>query len=81
MLELQNMRMESSNVRKSKKTTKCEEKKNVTCDIGTAQCKDETVNVKKKVREPSNVRKELSHMMLKLHNVRIEQSNMRKKIT
>ena len=27
MLELQNMRMESSNVRKSKKTTKCEEKK------------------------------------------------------
>ena len=60
MLELQNMRMESSNVRKSKKTTKCEEKK---------------------VREPSNVRKELSHMMLKLHNVRIEQSNIRKKIT
>ena len=23
-------------------------KKNVTCDIGTAQCKDKTVNVKKK---------------------------------
>jgi len=29
-------------------------------------------NVKKKVREPPNVTKELSHMMLELHNVMIE---------
>ena len=36
-------------------------------------------NVNKNVREPLNVRKELSHVMLKLHNVRMELSNMRKK--
>ena len=34
---------------------------------------------KKKVREPPNMRKELSHVMLKLHNVRMEPSNVRKK--
>ena len=48
MLELHNVRMESSNVRK-------------------------------KVREPSNVRKELSHVMLELHNVRMKPSSVRKK--
>ena len=48
MLELHNMRMEPSNVRKkSKKTTKCE-KRIVTCDIETAQCKDGTVKYEKK---------------------------------
>ena len=36
-------------------------------------------NVRKKVREPPNVRKELSHVMLELHNVRMEPSNVRKK--
>ena len=36
-------------------------------------------NVRKKVREPSNVKKELSQVMLELHNVRMEQSNVRKK--
>ena len=35
-------------------------------------------NVRKKVREPSNVIKELSHVMLELHNVRMEPSNVRK---
>ena len=39
----------------------------------------EQSNVRKKVRELSNVRKELSHVMLELHNVRIEPSNVRKK--
>ena len=34
---------------------------------------------KKKVRESLNVRKKLSHVMLELHNVRMEQSNVRKK--
>ena len=57
---------------------KCE-KRTVTCDVGIAQCKDETVKCEKKVREPPNVKKELSHMMLKLHNVRVEPLNVRKK--
>ena len=39
----------------------------------------ESLNVRKKVREPSNMRKELSHVMLELHNVRMEPSNVRKK--
>ena len=39
----------------------------------------EPSNVKKKVREPPNVRKELSHVILELHNVMMEQSNARKK--
>ena len=63
---------------KSKWTTKCE-KKTVTCEVGTVQCEDGTVKCEKKVREPPNVRKELSHMMLGLHNVGMESSNMRKK--
>ena len=50
MLELHNVRMELSNVKK-----------------------------KKKVREPPNVRKELSHVMLELHNMRMKPSNVRKK--
>ena len=31
--------------------------------------------------KPSNVRKELSHVMLELHNVIMEPSNVRKKVT
>ena len=54
-------------------------KKTVTYNVGAPQCKDGTVKCEKKVREPPNVRKELSHMMLGLHNVRMESSNMRKK--
>ena len=54
-------------------------KKTVTCDIGIAQCEDETVKYEKKVREPLNVRKELSRIMLELHNMRMEPSNVRKK--
>ena len=41
---------------------------------------DGTVKCEKKLRESSNVRKELSHMMLELHNVRMEPSNVRKKV-
>ena len=37
------------------------------------------LNVRKKIREPLNVTKELSHVMLELHNVKIEPSNVRKK--
>ena len=58
--------------KKSKGTTQCD-KRTVTCDIGTTQCE------KKKVRESSNVRKKLSHVMLELHNVRMKPSNVRKK--
>ena len=111
MLELHNVRMEPSNMRKkSKGTTKCEkrivtynvgiaqcedetvkcekkksktttkcDKRTVTCDIGTAQCEDEIVKCEQKFREPLNVRKELSHVILKLHNVRMESSSVRKK--
>ena len=72
MLKLHNVRMELSNVRKkNKETTKCE-KRTITCDVGTAQ-------YEKKVREPPNVRKKLSHMMLEQHNARMELSNVRKK--
>ena len=37
------------------------------------------LNVRKKIREPSNMIKELSHMMLELHNMRMEPLNVRKK--
>ena len=41
----------------------------------------ESSNVrKKKVREPPNVRKELSHLMLELYNVIMESPNVRKKV-
>ena len=37
-------------------------------------------NMRKKIREPPNVRKELSHVMLKLHNMRMKPLNVRKKV-
>ena len=54
-------------------------KKTVTGDVGTAQYNDGTVKCEKKVREPPNVTKELSYVLLELHNVRIKSSNVRKK--
>ena len=63
-------------------------KKMITCDVGTTQCEDGTVKCEKKVRnrqvwekskEPPNVTKELSYVMLEPHNMRMESSNMRKK--
>ena len=44
-----------------------------------AQYKDETIKYEKKVREPPNVRKELSYMILELHTVKIELLNVKKK--
>ena len=63
ILKLHNVRMKLSNIRKkkSKGTTKCE-KRTVTCDIGTAQYGDRTIKCEKKVREPPNVIKKLSHV-------------------
>ena len=48
-------------MRKSKGTTKCE-KKTITYDVGTAQCWDEAFKCEKRVREPPNMTKELSHV-------------------
>ena len=42
--------------KRSKGTAKWE-KKTITCDVGTAQCKDETVKCEKRVREPLNMKK------------------------
>ena len=78
LLELHNMSMEPSKVRKNK-TTECE-KITVTCNIGTAQYEDGTVKCEKKIRKPPNVTKVLSNMILELYNVRTEPSNVRKKI-
>ena len=78
MLELHNVRMKPSNVRKSKETTKCW-KRIVTYNVGTTQYEDGTVKCEKKKREPPNVTKELLYVMLEPHNVRIKQSNIRKK--
>ena len=71
ILELHNMRMKLSYVRKNKGIAECD-KRIVTCDIEITQCEDETVKCEKQVREPPNVRKRLSHVMLELHNVRME---------
>ena len=80
ILKPHNVRMKLSNVRKKKvKKPPNMKKKTVTCDVGTAQCKDGTVKYEKKVREPPNVRKELSYMILELHTVKIELLNVRKK--
>ena len=64
--------------KKSKGTTKCE-KRTVMCDIGIAQCDDRTIKCDKKVREPPNVGKELSYVILELHNVRMKLLNVIKK--
>ena len=69
MLELYNVRMKPSYLRKKVREPLNVTKRIVTCDVGTAQYKDGTVICEKKVREPPNVTKELSHVKLELHNV------------
>ena len=64
--------------KKSKGTTKCE-KKTITCDVGITQYEDGTFKCEKKVREPPNMTKELSYVMLESHNVRMKPSSVRKK--
>ena len=77
--ELSHVILEPHNVRKKNKgIIKCE-KKAVTCDVRTAQCEDEIVKCEKKVREPPNMRKQLSHVMLELHNMKMEPSSVRNK--
>ena len=53
-------------------------KSTIRCDIGTTQCNNRTM--RKKLREPLNVTKDLSNVMLVLPNVTMKPSNMRKKI-
>ena len=48
-------------------------------DIGTAQCNNETSNVRKKNRVPPNVTKVRSEVMSVLPNVIMELLNVRKK--
>ena len=79
MLKLYNVRMKPLNVRKCKGTTKCE-KRTVIYDVGVAQCEDGIVKWEKNVKDPPNVTKELSHVMLESHNVRMKPSNVRKKV-
>ena len=51
----------------------------VICDVGAAQFEDGTIKCEKKIKEPLNVIKVQSHVMLVLRNVRMVPSNMRKK--
>ena len=55
------------------------DKRTVTCDVEIVQYDNKIVKCEKKEREPMNITKKLSHMMLELHNVKMEPSNMRKK--
>ena len=64
--------------KKNKGTIKCD-KRIITCDVGITQCENGTVKCKKKIRKPPSVTKEQSRIMLVLHNVKMELSNMRKK--
>ena len=70
MLELYNVTMKPSNVRK--------ELSHVMLELHNVRMESSNVR-KKKVKESHNVRKELSHVMLELHNMRMKSSNMRKK--
>ena len=79
ILVLLNVTMEPSNVKKKVREPLNVRKKTVTCDVGTTQYEDRIVKCEKKVSELPNIRKELSYMMLELHNMRIEPLSVRKK--
>ena len=66
--------------KKNKGTTEFD-KTTVTCDVGTAQYEDGSIKFeKKKKKEPLNVTKVQSLVMLVLHNVKMVPSNVRKNI-
>ena len=57
--------------KKNKGTIECN-KSIVTCDVNIAQCEADTIKCeKKKIREPLNVTKVQSHVILVLCNVRL----------
>ena len=68
-LVLHNVRIVPSNVRKNKGTSECD-KSVVTYDIDTTQCENDIIKREKKIREPLNVTKVQSHVMLVIYNVR-----------
>ena len=70
MFELYNVRIKSLNVRKNKGITKYD-KRTVICDVGTVQCEAGTINCEEKKKEPLNVTKVQSHVMLELRFVRL----------
>ena len=70
ILVLYNVRTVPSNVRKISKPPNVT-KNIVTCDVGTVQCEDGTIKCEKKIRDPPNVTKIQSYVMLVLHNVRM----------
>ena len=76
MLGLHNVSVVSSNVRKNKKTIKCD-KSIIICDVNTAQYEDSIIKCEKKIKEQSNVTKVQSYVILLLHNMKIVASNMR----
>ena len=78
MLVSRNVRMVPSYVRKTKRNHQMWQNI-VTCDIGTAQCKDGTIKCEKKIKEPPNVIKVQSHVILVLRNMRMVSLNVRKK--
>ena len=60
------MTVELSNMSKKKRTIDCN-KSEVMCDIDIVQCDNETIECEKKIREPLNVTKVQSHVILVLH--------------
>ena len=63
---------------KNKGTTECE-KRTITCDVETTQYEDGTVKCEKKSKGTTKCEKRIVTCDVKLHNMRIEPSNMRKK--
>ena len=63
---------------KNNGTIRCD-KRTVTCDVETAQCEDEIIKCEKKNKGTTECDKVQSYMMLKLHNIRMESSNVRKR--
>jgi len=84
MLVLHNITIIPSNLKKNKGTTECY-KSNIICYFGTPQYEVGTIEYekrkkrKKKKRELLNVGQVQSHLILKLRNVWIISSNVRKK--
>ena len=58
ILELHNVRIELSSMKKSKGTTQCD-KRIVICDIVTAQCDDGTVKCEKKSNRTTKCKKKI----------------------
>ena len=65
--------------KKNKGTTEYD-KSTVTCNVHTTQYDDCIIKCeKRKIREPPNLTKLQSHVMLVLHNMKMVPSNLRKK--